>query len=57
MKGAKNMTEKEIIKELSKEYNKKEKLIEIIFAISKEMNYNNYTCKRMIEEFFKYKRN
>lgn len=51
------MTEKEIIKELSKDYNRKEKLIEIIFAISKEMNYNNYTCKRMIEEFFKYKRN
>ena len=45
------MTEEEIVKELSKKYNRKENEIKILLNICKKYKYNIYTSKHIIDEF------
>ena len=43
----------EIIKELSKKYNKKEEVIKILLVLNKEKNGTYNDSKQLIERFFK----
>lgn len=41
------------VKKIAKEFNRKEKLIEIMFYKSKKEGYNTYESLQNIEEYFK----
>ena len=43
----------EILKDLSKKYNKKEKVIKIMFEKNNKMMYNIEEFKNSLEEFYK----
>lgn len=47
-----DVVENEIIKELSKKYNKNEKVIQIMVKKCMDLNYNINEGKRVIEEFW-----
>ena len=46
-----NVVKDEVIKELSKEYNKKEIVIQIMIKKCEELNYSINESKKIIEEF------
>ena len=53
MKETKDIILKAIVKELSKKYNKKEQMIQIMLEKCKNSNYNIKESKEIIEDFFK----
>lgn len=52
MKVEKNVVRDEMVKELSRKFGKKEKVIEIMIDVSLKKEYNITDLRKVIEEFY-----